>query len=505
MPNLKSLISNLYISLFCTILIVISFLLIFYLDNFDEFNLNEILRSIFELIILISFLHLILGLINKQITQFIPFGVILILQYWNIYELFPESFSKEILLIIVFSFWILIVIFLWRKSVYDLKNIIIVFTSVIIIGNIFEISAKFSDIYNSSNVTNPIFLEKSYEDIEFNLSNTNELPNIVYIVPDRYLGLNQLRDYYKFDNSDFYNKLRERNFTIPTQSRSNYPYTYASLLSTLNNSYLINNNDNLPQGSSYSQIKESYAFKKIKSMGYEFINFDNWWKGTQGNTIADYNYYRNNSYISSATYDFAYFMTPILAISDRIFPSKSKRFSCSGVKNKFNDLASIVSSEDSGLFIFAHFLVPHEPYLINANGDCNLSNFGSVPENTKQNYIGYLEYTNQKLLHIFDEISSNNDNFIFVIQSDEGQYPECFKEFYDCNFDDWDLKTGIINAFFYSKKHNFNEKSFVTPINNFSNIFDLIENKSSPKEQHKIFIPTNKLDYFNFKEVVLDK
>ena len=32
-------------------------------------------------------------------------------------------------------------------------------------------------------------------------------------------------------------------------------------------------------------------------MGYEFINFDNWWNGTQGNPIADYNYYRNNSYI----------------------------------------------------------------------------------------------------------------------------------------------------------------------------------------------------------------
>ena len=125
-----------------------------------------------------------------------------------------------------------------KKYHYDLKNINIVFTSVIILGNIFElISAKFSNVYNSSNFTNFFFLEKSYEDIEFNLRDTNELQNIVYIVPDRYLGLNQLRDYYKFDNSDFYNKLRKRNFTIPTQSRSNYPYTYASLLSTLNNSW----------------------------------------------------------------------------------------------------------------------------------------------------------------------------------------------------------------------------------------------------------------------------
>jgi hypothetical protein len=239
------------------------------------------------------------------------------------------------------------------------------------------------------------------------------------------LGLNQLRDYYNFDNTSFYNELRKRNFIAPSKSRSNYPFTYASLLSTLNNSYLINNYDNLPQGASYFQIKESHAFKKIKSMGYKFVNFDNWWKGTQNITIADFNYYRNSAYLSSTTYDFIYFRTPIFAISDRIFPSRSKRFSCSEVKNKFNDLTSIASSKDSGLFIFAHFLVPHEPYLINADGGCNSSSFGGVPENTKQNYIGYLEYTNNKLLQIFDEISLFNQmkgnilnvlkNFIVVI------------------------------------------------------------------------------------------
>jgi hypothetical protein len=108
------------------------------------------------------------------------------------------------------------------------------------------------------------------------------------------------------------------------------------------------------------------------------------------------------------------------------------------------------------------------------------------------------------LLQIFDEISLNNDNFIFVIQSDEGQYPECFEEFHSCNLNDWDLKTGTINAFYYSKEHALNEKDFTTPINNFSYIFDVIENKSSIKENHKIFIPKNKLNDFDFKEIKID-
>lgn len=502
MFKLRSFLKETYTTFICSQLIIITFFSIFYLDNFYQITFNEFAISIIELIILFLLIHSIIGVINKKILFFLPFGIVLIFQYWNIYEQFNE-FSKEILLIIIFILWFLISIFLWRKGINELKNINLIFASIIILGHVFEISSKFSNTQNLNEI-NPKFIEKKHDAHDIKIIDKNELPNVVYIIPDRYLGLNQLRDYYDFDNTDFYNQLRKRNFIIPNESRSNYPFTYASLLSTLNNSYLINNNHNLRQGASYPLIKESYVFKKVKQMGYEFINFDNWWKGSQNIDIADFNYYRNESYISTTTYDFIYFRTPILAIFDKIFPSKGHRFSCSNVKNKFDDLSSAIDSNDSGLFIFAHFLVPHRPYLINANGDCKNSGFGATPKNTKENYIGYLEYTNKKLLEIFDKISSKSNNLIFVIQSDEGQYPECFEEFINCDLNDWDLKTGTINAFYYSKEHALNEKDFTTPINNFSNIFDIIENKSSNKENHKIFIPKNKLNDFNFKEIKID-
>ena len=134
-----------------------------------------------------------------------------------------------------------------------------VFAFVIILGNTYDISLKFKNFYNINKI-NPTFIEKSHEVIEVDIKHKNELPNIIYIVPDRYSGLNQLRDYYEFDNIEFYNELRKRNFITPSKSRSNYPFTYASLLSTLNNSYLLNNYDNLPQGASYSQIKRKSCF-----------------------------------------------------------------------------------------------------------------------------------------------------------------------------------------------------------------------------------------------------
>ena len=94
MFKLKSFINNTYISFFCSQLIIISFLLIFYLDNLDEISVNEFIRSTLELIILTLFLYLIIGIAKEKIALFIPFGTVLILQYWNIYELFSESFSS---------------------------------------------------------------------------------------------------------------------------------------------------------------------------------------------------------------------------------------------------------------------------------------------------------------------------------------------------------------------------------------------------------------------------
>ena len=115
MFKLKSLINNTYISFFCSQLIIISFLLIFYLDNLDEITVNELARSVLELIMLTFFLYLIIGITKEKIALFIPFGTVLILQYWNIYELFPQNFSKELLLVIVFIIWLLIIIVLCKK------------------------------------------------------------------------------------------------------------------------------------------------------------------------------------------------------------------------------------------------------------------------------------------------------------------------------------------------------------------------------------------------------
>jgi hypothetical protein len=73
-----------------------------------------------------------------------------------------------------------------------------------------------------------------------------------------------------------------------------------------------------------------------------------------------------------------------------------------------------------------------------------------------------------------------------------------------CSLDDWDLKTGNINAFFYSKDHALLDQHFKTPINNFRIIFEILENNNVEKQPHKIFIPSNEQNSFDFEEIIFN-
>ena len=133
-------------------------------------------------------------------------------------------------------------------------------------------------------------------------------------------------------------------------------------------------------------------------------------------------------------------------------------------------------------------MVPHPPYLLNANGDCNLTSM-TIPspdqEANKTKYIESLRFFNDQILNIFDVMLKTNNNFIFVIQSDEGPNP-CW--YVDPCDDYWDLKTGNINAFYASNKLEISEDDLKTPINNFIYIYNhLLNNDDAQILEHEVY------------------
>jgi hypothetical protein len=182
-------------------------------------------------------------------------------------------------------------------------------------------------------------------------------------------------------------------------------------------------------------------------------------------------------------------------------------YDCNIPQNKFKALSDIATKKNNGLFIFAHFLVPHPPFLMNSMGEClnarsitKLENLSMQPLKSKAQYLEYLQYFNNQILKIFDAILESNKNFIFVIQSDEGPYPCHYSEKCSAN---WDLKTGNINAFYSSYELGIDENDLKTPINNFLYIYKYILGAEINALEHASF--KNKVNkegaFFAFQEI----
>lgn len=493
----------------CSYLIVSSYLTLFFFDNIGDITFQHFLFSSFEFLILIIAGFFVIKLINQKLIFFIPLGIILILQFANLnnaldflHPILGEGQTKIYIVITIFCIWSLVMLLFWAKSFQELKNINLILTSVIILGNVFEISAKTSNLIDGKITT----IESTISHQVDTEISAESLPNIIYIVPDRYSGIRQLQEHWGFDNSEFYQALSSRGFIMNEDSRSNYPFTHVSLPSTLNSSYLPADF----QDSGYELIKNASAFRNLKELGYYFINLGNRAAISQKMKLADLNFHIDNSIISPTSFSFLNYQTPIINILNRAFPSAGLLSSCSSIIESFESLKKMSLSKKSGLFIYAHILVPHDPYLLNSKGECNERKYYQGTEGAleaKNDYTEYLKYANLKLLEIFDEININNNNFIFVIQSDEGQYPLNIygHDYKSYTQEDWDVKTGIINAFFYSDDHELRSEDLLTPINNFVHIFDFLGNHNIHKKPHKIYIPDTDKENYNFKEIYFQK
>ena len=131
------------------------------------------------------------------------------------------------------------------------------------------------------------------EGTDIQLSAPQTLPDIYYIILDRYASASTLREL-GFDNSEFINYLTSKGFYVAADSRDNYLNTEHSLASSLNMEYL----DDLAQqvgdtctdpSPLYAMLQDYKVWHLLKSVGYQFIHFGSWWEPTRGNKYADVN------------------------------------------------------------------------------------------------------------------------------------------------------------------------------------------------------------------------
>ncbi len=254
---------------------------------------------------------------------------------------------------------------------------------------------------------------------------TADSPDVWHFILDRYAGNDTLRRVYHYDNRPFLAALAARGFEIREHAYSNYQRTAHSVSSTLNGAYLDRLAEKMAGQQTdwvplYRAMTDNAALRFFASQGYTTIFAGSWWNPTSHSFVAGRNInYRAIPELGRLMLDNSLFG---LILKSAGLPYGDARIDqCLRAQIKFDALAKAAAGRDRK-YVFAHFLVPHPPYVLNADGTCR-----SLDEATKSsrrdNYVGQILYANAQILRLIDKIEAGPRPAIIIVHADEGPWP----------------------------------------------------------------------------------
>lgn len=253
-------------------------------------------------------------------------------------------------------------------------------------------------------------------------------PDVYFIVLDGYARQDVLAGYYGYDNGPFLQALRDRGFQVSTGGSSNYTWTFLSLASTLNMGYVHDlfagrlGPNSLDRTLLYDSIRDSETARFLRGQGYEIVHVRSTWGATSVNPTADREIRCEMSVYNSE-------FVRAVAEASWLGAFKTK----AGVDLAHCHLANFQSlgklrRAGRPMFVFAHFLLPHHPYLFDRDGqilrNAVVSNQFEFQKRLWENRDGYrsqLEFLNRKVLETVDSVRRNSVTPpVIVIESDHG-------------------------------------------------------------------------------------
>lgn len=258
--------------------------------------------------------------------------------------------------------------------------------------------------------------------------------DIHLIIADEYAGSVELKEVLGFDNSPFEDSLRRRGFFVVVRPRSNYNYTVASMASLFSMNYL--------PGIASKPVREIYRFSKARindnyfvdylvGKGYSIRNFSVFHFAGQPPFAEPY-FPQHTELITSTTFysrvkkDIGYHAALTFKVRSELEEVKTAlRWEAEAHSRKMDSvLKEVAAPAEAPRFFYAHFLMPHDPYLYDK--DENLLRLEALLDpgkkrDERQLYLQYLQYTNKKLLRFIDRIQKASAKPpIILLLSDHG-------------------------------------------------------------------------------------
>lgn len=352
-------------------------------------------------------------------------------------------------------------------------------------------------------------LKTPYETSVAGIQTASELPDIYYIIFDRYPKAETLKEVYDFDNSAFLDYLTDKGFFVAEESTANYLKTAHSLASTLNLQYINYLSNELGEEETswaplYKMLQDYEVWRFLKARGYKFIHLGSWWYPTSRNKYADVNY---NHYLlpefSSVLFQTTVFYP--VSVFLRLYDVRLEQLE--RVVFKFEKLEEIPKMHEP-TFVFAHMLIPHDPYVVDKEG--NFVSWDEVNKRSrKDNFINQLVFTNKKASGLIDKLLQDSETPpIIILQGDEGPFPPQYllneKAFNweTASKEELKKKMGILNAYYLpdADTDGLLYKT-MTPVNTFRVIFDKYFGADLGTLPDKNFIFLDENHPYKFSEV----
>ena len=336
---------------------------------------------------------------------------------------------------------------------------------------------------------------------QFHLTDSfGEYPDIYYIILDEYAGSKTLNDTFDYDNSEFINFLNTAGFNTPLQTQSNYFVSFLSLSSTLNMQYVNFYTDEVGVDSkdrrlSHNLMHDNRVMQILESNGYLTINFDSNWGPTNAIKIADQNLCEKSPVFNSELLTMMISTSMLKPVyTDLFLPADRERVLCI-----FSELPEIQFESEKPIFVFAHIMLPHGPYVWGPNGEHKKIDSLSILdiEEDKKAYVDQLKFTNKMVQEMIEKIMDEKKRpKIIIIQSDHGDTVGKYKSGSAWTHD----RLSNINYILLPDKNENPLYNTMTPVNTFRVLFNDYFNTNFEVLEDRIFFSEYEKPY-NFIDV----
>ena len=519
-------------------LVAIFPILIIYSQNIGRVEIEEL---ILPMIIIVGptiglyyFLKSILKNENKS-AIIVTLILIMLFSYGHIYYLLNDvtidgfDIGRNRYLIPVFGLLLGIGIFLTIKiktaldNATTILNVISVVLILVAVGNIGLVLADTASCENCAVYEGNIAQELFYDRIDFSsyfeqhkFSISEEKPlDVYYLILDEYGRNDALLEYNNFDNGEFTNFLTQKGFHVAKDSFANYPMSIQSITATMNMRYINFLSDEVGEEvrnykplneKAYGLLPDNQIIKNFKAMGYKIINFNTFSTHEHELPLADFGLCnRTVNVLDNKLFDttvrtsiFGYFV-------ERLWEDEMRKT----IMCVFEEFSSVEENFEEPVFVWAHIMMPHSPYIFGPNGEPITPGkpllLTANPEHRvsgwdeKQQYIQQVQFSNKMMKKIVNEILSKEKPAIIIFQGDHGTAWDI--DFSEPSKDDVWERFRILNAIYFpdEEKRKMLEDDR-TLVNTFRIVFNSYFGSNYEILENKMYWGWNSKPYY-FEEV----